>query len=128
MDDTNGEGNRENPSTTNNKGISGKCRHAIQQIEDYRNHLRKHAVFLRDAGFLGIHGKCRAWIIIGRTEERRPIDRERLAQLREYDIEIASYDRLLRDCQELVRSQESSRRFWKVQFAKLKSQGSVKAI
>ena len=68
------------------------------------------------------------WIIIGRTEERRPIDRERLAQLREYDIEIASYDRLLRDCQELVRSQESSRRFWKVQFAKLKSQGSVKAI
>ena len=114
--------------TTNTRGISATCRHALQQIEDYRNHLRKHAAFLRDGGFLGIHGKCRAWIIIGRTEERRPIDRERLAQLREYDVEVASYDRLLRDCQQLVQSQDSSRRFWKTQFAKLKSQTSAKAI
>jgi 1-aminocyclopropane-1-carboxylate deaminase/D-cysteine desulfhydrase-like pyridoxal-dependent ACC family enzyme len=114
--------------TTNSKGISGKCRHALQQIEDYRNHLRKHAAFLRDGGYFGIHGKCRAWIIIGRTEERRPIDCERLAQLREYDVEIASYDRLLRDCAQIVRSQESSRRFWKAQFAKLKNQSSAKAM
>jgi hypothetical protein len=113
---------------TNTKGISGICRHAQQQIDDYRNHLRKHAAFLRDAGFLGIHGKCRAWIVIGRTEERSIADCERLAHLREYDIEVASYDRFLKDCQERVRHQESSRRFWKAQFVKLKSHNSANAI
>jgi Domain of unknown function (DUF4263) len=103
---------------TNSRGISGKCRHAIQQIEDYRSHLRKHAVFLRDGGLFGIHGKCHAWIVIGRTEERSIADCERLANLREYDIEVASYDRFLKNCEETIRSQQSSRRWWK----KLKSQ------
>jgi hypothetical protein len=109
----------------NTKGISGICRHAQQQIEDYRNHLRKEAVFLRDAGLLGIHGKCHAWIVIGREEERSMSDCERLAHLREYDIEVASYDRLLKDCEQRVRNQESSRRFWKTQIEKAKSQGSA---
>src|SRR5437868_2884452 len=73
----------ENPTarTTSSRGISAKCRHALQQIEDYRNYLRKYAMFLRDGGFSGIHSECHAWVIIGRTEKRTPIDCERLAQL-----------------------------------------------
>jgi len=85
---------------TSSRGISGKCRHAQQQIDDYRNHVSKNAAFLRDGGLLGIHGRCPAWIVMGRTEERSTTERERIAHLREYGIEVASYDRLLYDCQE----------------------------
>ena len=109
---------------TNTKGISGICRHAQQQIEDYRNHLQKHGAFLRDAGFLGIHGKCPAWIVIGRAEERSIAERERLSHLRQYDIEVASYDRFLKDCEEVIRNQAASRRWWKA----LKSQGPDQTV
>lgn len=90
--------------------ISAKLRTAQQQVEDYRQHLRKHAAFLRDGGWPDIHQKANAWIVIGRVRETTVQERERLAAFREYNIEIASYDRLLMGCKERISMDARSRR------------------
>lgn len=42
----------------------------------------------------GLHRKCDAWIVIGRREQRGEKDQERIANLKEMGIQVASYDRL----------------------------------
>jgi hypothetical protein len=90
--------------------ISAKLRTAQQQIEDYRHHLRKHAAFLRDGGWPQLENKVNAWIVVGRRKPTTVTERERLASYREYNIEIATYDRLLESCTERIRMDYGSRR------------------
>ena len=86
------------------------CQHAQQQIEDYRRHLAKHATFLRDGGWPISGEMSPAWVIIGRRHEQRPaLGAERLASLRQYSIEVASYDRLLSECEFWVKTDENNR-------------------
>ena len=86
------------------KGMSAQLRTAQQQIEDYRNHLVKHASFLREDGFDGIHLPNDAWIIIGRrTETLKELDQERLASLRNQRLQVASYDRVADHAEEFCK-------------------------
>jgi Domain of unknown function (DUF4263) len=94
----------------NSRGISGICHHAQQQIEDYRRHLANHAAFLRDGGWPISGESPLAWIVIGRRhEQQQALGAERLASLRQYSIEVASYDRLLSECRFTVRGAENNR-------------------
>jgi hypothetical protein len=95
----------------NKKGASAMLRHAQQQVEDYRAHLRKHSAMLRDAGMPGLHRKCDAWIIIGRREQRGEKEQERIANLRESGIQVASYDRLASEVK-LYEHDQSSFNAW----------------
>lgn len=88
--------------------LSAKMRTAQQQIEDYRRHLRKNAAFLRDGGWPQVENKVNAWIVIGRRRPTTVAERERLAAFREYDIEIATYDRLLESCTERIKMDHGS--------------------
>ena len=91
--------------------ISAICRHAQQQIDDDRRHLAAHASQLRDGGWPMFGGKVSAWILIGRSSEARvALGIERLAQLRDYDIEIATYDRLFKEYKDIVQGELSSDR------------------
>lgn len=92
------------------RGMSAKMRAAQLQIEDYRHHLRKNATFLRDGGWPQVENKVNAWIVIGRTRDTTVSERERLAGFREYNIEIATYDRLLNRCTERIKMDHGSRR------------------
>jgi hypothetical protein len=94
----------------NSRGISAICHHAHQQIEDYRRHLANHAAFLRDGGWPISGERSPAWIVIGRRhEQQQALGAERLASLRQYSIEVASYDRLLSECEFTVKSNENNR-------------------
>ncbi len=95
---------------TNTKGISAKLRDAQQQIEDYRGHLQRNAALLRDGGFPGIQGNVPAWILIGRRGTRSTVEQNRLANLRQYNIEVATYDRVLYEFQERVSAEQRTRR------------------
>jgi hypothetical protein len=109
-------------SPLNAKGISGICRHAQQQIEDYRRHVAKNAALLRDGGWPITGDRSPAWIIIGRrNEQRTTLGAERLASLRQYGIEVASYDRIVDECAERARADRSSTRSIKQLVAQAKA-------
>jgi hypothetical protein len=94
----------------NSRGISGIFHHAQQQIDNYRRHIANHAAFLRDGGWPISGERAAAWIVIGRRhEQQQALGVERLASLRQYAIEVASYDRLLSECEFHVGAAESNR-------------------
>jgi hypothetical protein len=98
-------------ATTQSGSVSAICNHAREQIEDYRRHLKKHASLLRDGGWPIDGGKCRAWIVIGRRfEGRTELSVERLSSLRDYDIDVASYDRLVSECDYVVKAEQASKK------------------
>jgi Domain of unknown function (DUF4263) len=83
-------------------GISGACRHAQQQISDYRRTLQEHTERNNIEGLLSGHRQKRSWIIIGRRIERSSVNRDRLADLRRDGIKVASYDRILHHLQQAI--------------------------
>lgn len=88
----------------NTKGISASCNHAIQQVNDYRKFFSENVESLRNAGWIGLNGDCKAWVVIGRRwGPRSKKNVERLAGWRKQNIEIASYDRLLERVSEVQR-------------------------
>lgn len=93
----------------NTRGISHKCREAQQQISDYRRHLTENWKDLQVNGLPGAHHQARSWIVIGRRKTHKPRDRERVIDLRNDEIEVASYDRLYDKLGELVELRFSSR-------------------
>lgn len=88
----------ENPTlkaTNKDQSVSHATNHAVQQIRDYRDWLRKNAL-AEQKNFQEITEQCEAWIVIGRSDsERDEVGSRRLADFRREHIEIASYDRLL---------------------------------
>jgi hypothetical protein len=91
-------------------GTSATCVHAVQQVNDYRRHLREHPNLVRDGGFPGIEGYCDGLVVIGRTDEAlTQIEANRLAEFRGQRIEIASYDRLLGRFRDLLRFRNHAR-------------------
>jgi hypothetical protein len=91
----------------NRGGISHKCREAQQQISDYRRHLSKNWKDLELNGLIGTDQQARSWIIIGHREDYSTRDRARLVDLRNDDIEVASYDRLYGQLSEMVKFRTS---------------------
>jgi hypothetical protein len=81
---------------TNSRGISGDCHHAIEQIQDYKRYFKENVEGLQRFGWTGLNGDCKGFVVIGtRRHERSQKDSSRLADFRQQQIEIASYDRLL---------------------------------
>jgi hypothetical protein len=95
----------------NKAGVSAVLRHAQQQIEDYRAHLRKHSSMWREAGMPGLHRKCDAWIVIGRRQQRAEKEQERIANLREVGIQVVSYDRPVGEVEFYERNDNSVKRW-----------------
>jgi len=87
---------------TGPRGISAACRHAQQQISDYRRSMTEHTERNENDGLLRGHRQKRSWIIIGRREERTRLNQDRLADLRADEIEVASYDRIYQMCKDMV--------------------------
>ena len=104
----------ENPNfrVTKRDGISAQGIHAIQQVKDYRRHLKKYPQLVREGGFPGIHNPSDSLIVIGRRMHGLPIElnAERLAEYREERIEVASYDRLLERFRGLLEFRNEVRR------------------
>lgn len=110
---------------TRSGSVSAICRHAMEQIEDYRRHLKKHAAHLRDGDLPIDGGKCPAWIVIGRRfDGRTELGVERLSNLRDYDIDVASYDRLVSECDSIVRAEKASAESLKELVKRVKSRSS----
>lgn len=101
----------ESPSAraVNSGGISDKLRKAQQQVSDYRRHLKENWKDLQLNGLVGSHRQGRSRIVIGRREKYDTRDRERVIDLRNDDIEVASYDRLYDQLREMVELRVSSR-------------------
>lgn len=87
---------------TGSQGVSATCRHAQQQISDYRRSMAEHTERNQNEGLLLGHRQKRSWIVIGRQEERSRRNQDRLADLRADDIEVASYDRCYQMCKAMV--------------------------
>jgi hypothetical protein len=94
----------------NTRGISAVCRHAQQQISDYRRYMANSPHALHKSESFFAHRLKESWIVIGRRQAYRPEDRERLADLRQDKIEVASYDRLLEKCRDMVGFRVADRR------------------
>ena len=94
----------------NSRGISGILRHAEQQIGDYRQTMKKHTERNESDGLVMGHRLNRSWIIIGRRGERTRMAQDRLADLRQNDIEVASYDRVFESCQRFVEYRTQARK------------------
>jgi len=86
----------------NSRGISHKCREAQQQISDYRRHLKENWKDLQINGLIGAHHQRRSLIVIGRREVYDQRNRDRVVDLRNDDIEVASYDRLYAQLSRMV--------------------------
>ena len=84
---------------TNSGRISGYCNRAAEQINDYKTHIEKHGHFLREGGWPNLHGQCDGVIVIGRRDDSNRSLGDKLASFKRQRIEIASYDRLLEECQ-----------------------------
>jgi Domain of unknown function (DUF4263) len=102
----------ENPtkSPINTRGISADCRHAQQQISDYRRFMKERRLELSDTGIPLSHQLSKSWIVIGRSQQHSSTDRERLVDLRNDDIEVASYDRVYEACRQMVKLRTDQRR------------------
>jgi hypothetical protein len=94
----------------NKAALSAKLNHAIEQIVDYRSYLSKYAQLTRDAGFPGMHLPNEAVIVIGRRSEMiSETNGERLAAMRQQKVEVATYDRLLEQCEKVFSVQEANK-------------------
>jgi Domain of unknown function (DUF4263) len=92
------------------QSISRGTHHAVEQIQDYRGYLRASAL-AEQREFPDISERCEGLIIIGRGDDGRDEDgRRRLADLRQNDIEIASYDRLLAEARNHFNHREAGRK------------------
>ena len=84
---------------------SKQLRKAIQQVNDWREWLRDNSDYARRStnenglGLPGIRDDARALIIISRDTEAKNPDKMRLRELGERNIEIRTYDWLVRNCQ-----------------------------
>jgi hypothetical protein len=82
--------------TTKGQSVSHQCQHAVEQILDYRDSLRKNMLFEESQGWEGLNADCDGIVVIGRRDEARTeVEMRRLTDFRQQRIEIASYDRLL---------------------------------
>ncbi len=93
----------------NTRGISQKCREAQQQVSDYRRHMKDNWKDLQLSGFPGARHQARSRVVIGRRKDYAAKDRDRLIDLRNDDIEVASYDRLYDQLCQMVKFRVSSR-------------------
>lgn len=83
-------------ATNKDGSVSKGCHHAVEQILDYRRWVRDNALFEEKQGLRGLNSDCDGWVVIGRRDgARTDLERQRLADFRKQNIEIASYDRLL---------------------------------
>lgn len=94
----------------NTRGISGSCRHAQQQISDYRRMLEEHTEGYQLEGLPWGHRHKRSWLVIGRRIEYPQENRARLADLRKENVEVASYDRLLEHLKQQIEWAKSTGR------------------
>jgi hypothetical protein len=86
----------------NARGISAACRHAQQQISDYRRTMAENTERNEKDGLMLGHRQAKSWIIIGRRLQIGRSNQSRLADLRQDDIEVATYDRLLEECEAMA--------------------------
>jgi hypothetical protein len=103
----------ESPTTNviNTRGISAKCNFPIQQVMGYRRFFSERVESLNLAGWTGLNGDCKAWILIGRRNApRSKKNADRLSEFRNQDIEIASYDRVFESCSETQRGIDARHR------------------
>lgn len=79
--------------------LSKGLNHAVQQVEDYRRWLGKHAAYFRDEnGAWGIESGTTGIVVIGREKDRDNKEgADRLRDLRKAGIETMSYERILRN-------------------------------
>ncbi len=84
------------------RGPSKTLETAHQQIRDYRDALKRHSERHQGEALYG-HRQKHSWIIVGRRQaEQTILERDRLASRRDDGIEVASWDRLLDCCKQMV--------------------------
>lgn len=87
---------------TRDPDVSQICNHAAAQIDSYRAYIEEHGHFLRENGWPKVHGQCDGIIVIGRRNDpNRSRHTGKLQAFRRQRIDIASYDRLLEECQSM---------------------------
>jgi len=86
----------------NARGISAACRHAQQQISDYRRIMVENTERNEKDGLMVGHRQAKSWIIMGRRLQISRANQSRLADLRQENIEVATYDRLLEECEAMA--------------------------